>query len=284
MPSLRELQLRFAATLLDPAANDALAYVIGRGIPPHERIGFYRNNVIANFRNTLRAVYPVIERLVGEPFFDQAADRYLRTHPSSSGDLNRFGAHFAEFLETWPPARELRYLADVARLEWLVEESFHGADRESVQPADLAAVPPDQQALLCFELHPACRLLVSAFPIHRIWQVNQPDAPRDASVDLGEGGVYLLIRRDRHEVSIETLDHGSFCMLSLLAAGRNFDEAFHHAVSVQPDFDVAAFLKHHVTSGTFAGCDWPQSATTRLRSASRSARSLERRDGTLKFA
>ena len=259
MSSLRELQLKFVATLLDPAGNYAAAHVIDRAIPAQERIGFYRNNVLANFRQTLRAVYPVIERLVGEHFFDRAADRYMRVHPSASGDLNRFGEHFADFLETWPPARELSYLADVARLEWLVEASFHAGDRGSLRPEDLAAVPPDRQALLTFDLHPACRLLVSAYPIHRIWRVNQPDAPGDAAVDLAQGGVFLLVRRCGHEVAIETLGHGEFCMLSLFAAGRNFDEALRYAVSVQPDFDVAAFLQRHVIGGTFTGFDWPLS-------------------------
>jgi hypothetical protein len=257
MSSLRELQLKFVATLLDPAGNYAAAHVIDHAIPAQERIGFYRNNVIANFRQTLRIVYPVIERLVGARFFERAADRYMRVHPSAGGDLNRFGEHFADFLDTWPPARELSYLADVARLEWLVEESFHAADRDSLRAEGLAAVPPDRQNLLTFELHPACRLLVSAYPIHCIWQVNQPDAPGDATVDLAQGGVFLLVRRRGHEVAIETLDHGGFCMLSLFAGGRNFGEALRYAVSVQPDFDVAAFLQRHVIGGTFTGFDWP---------------------------
>ena len=259
MSSLRELQLKFAATLLDPEGGYAAAHVIDDAIPAHERIGFYRNNVISNFRQTLRAVYPVIERLVGARFFDHAADGYMRAYPSASGDLNRYSEAFADFLDTWPPARELPYLADVARLEWLVEESFHAADRESLRPSDLAVVPPDRQALLTFDLHPSCRLLASAYPIHRIWQANQPDAPGDAAVDLAQGGVFLLVRRHGHEVVIEALDHGGFCMFSQFAAGRSFDDALCCAVSAQEDFDVADFLQRYVPSGAFAGFDWPLS-------------------------
>ena len=257
MPSLRELQLKFAAMVLDPAGDYAAAHIVANAIPTRERFGFYRNNVMANFRQTLRVVYPVIERLVGADFFDRAADDYQRVHPSSSGDLNRYGQYFADFIETWAPARALPYLADVARLEWLVEKSFHAANRQSLRPIDLVAVPPDRQALLTLDLHPACHLLVSAYPIHRIWQANQPDAPDDASVDLADGGVFLLVRRHGHAIAIEPLDRGGFCMLSLLAGGRKFGEALRDAVSVQPDFDVAAFLLRHVAGGTFAGFDWP---------------------------
>jgi hypothetical protein len=259
MPSLRELQLKFAAALLDPAGHYAAAHVIDGAIPANDRIGFYRNNVGSAFRKTLRAVYPVVERLVGARFFDGAVNRYMREHPSASGDLNQFGEYLADFLETWPAAQALPYLADVARLEWLFEESFHAADAARLNPADLGAVAPDRQPLLTFALHPACRLLVSAYPIHRIWQANQPGAPDDATVDLAEGGVFLLLRRDGHEVIMETLDHGAFCMLSLLAAGRNLEEAVRYALSVHPDFDAAAFLQHHVIDGTFTAFDCPLS-------------------------
>jgi len=259
MPSLRELQFKFVATLLDPAGGYADALVAGNAIAAPDRIGFYRNNVVSNYRAALRAVYPVVERLVGTVFFDHASDRYMRVHPSSSGDLNRFGEHFADFIETWPPAQDLPYLADVARLEWCIEESFHAADYASIRPAELASVPPDRQALLTFELHPSCRLLVSAFPVLCIWQVNQPHSPANATVDLAAGGEFLLVRRDGHDVAIEPLDRGGFCMLSLFAAGRNFDEAWRYADSVQPGFDVAAFLQRHVLGGTFAAFDWPVS-------------------------
>ena len=259
MPSLRELQLKFAASLIDPAGGYVDAQVEAKATPAPERIGFYRNNVVSNYRATLRAVYPVVERLVGATFFDRAADRYMRVHPSPSGDLNRFGEHFADFVETWPPVHHLPYLADVARLEWCIEESFHAADSASVQPAALATVPPDRQAFLTFDLHPSCRLLVSEFPVLRIWQANQPDASIGAAVDLAEGGEFLLVRRTGHDVAIESVDHGSFCMLSLFAAGRRFEEAWRYADSVQPGFDVVAFLQSHVPGGTFANFDWPAS-------------------------
>lgn len=257
MPPLRELQLRFAANLLDPAGRYAAAHVLEGAIAADERIGFYRTNVISNYRDTLRAVYPVVESLVGSRFFDHAADRYLRVHPSTSGDLNRFGGQFADFLETYPPAHTLEYLADVARLEWLVEESFHAAERPRFALSELAAVPPDRQELLTFTLHPACRLLASAFPVQRIWEMHQPGWQGGDSIDPGEGGVLLLVRRDNHQVTLETLDHVSFCMLSLLGAGRNVDEAFRYASSVQENFDLAAFLQHCVANGVLVDFDWP---------------------------
>ena len=51
----------------------------------------------------------------------------LRT-TSASGGLNELGGHLADFLPAFAPARELPYLADVARLEWLVHKAHYAAD------------------------------------------------------------------------------------------------------------------------------------------------------------
>src|ERR1700692_3315611 len=122
MPSLHELQRAFAVATVfgDPAALASLGVVAG-GLKAEARIDMYRGNVLGNYRKALAATYPVIKRLVGAPFFDAASDHFVRGYPSTRGDINRYGADFAAFLGEYPPARDLRYLPDVARLELAVE-------------------------------------------------------------------------------------------------------------------------------------------------------------------
>lgn len=118
MLRLRELQLSFVEAVL--AGNDvAIASQLKvRGGTPESRLKVYRNNTFSNLRAALADVYPVILRLVGEDFFKHAATHFIRAHPSTSGDLNDYGGGFGEFLAAFPPAAELPYLCDVARLEW----------------------------------------------------------------------------------------------------------------------------------------------------------------------
>ena len=106
-PSLPELQDAFArGVFLD--GSRVLDWIES----PTARFDIYRSSVLSNFRNALRAVYPVVARLTGEPFFDQAADRYARETRSLSGDLHLYGDLFPDFLTTYAPAEELVYLAD----------------------------------------------------------------------------------------------------------------------------------------------------------------------------
>ncbi|MGI9047147.1 MAG: HvfC/BufC family peptide modification chaperone [Burkholderiales bacterium] len=140
MHSLRDLQRTFAASLLASAHCDAI--LARPGMDADARLGIYRNNVFSNYREALRAVYPVIERLVGSEFFRHAADRFIATHESVNGYLHRFGEGFADFLQGFPGAEHLVFLSDTAHLEWLIHESFHAADHAPLALRRLAEIGP----------------------------------------------------------------------------------------------------------------------------------------------
>lgn len=119
-----KLQTELAQSVLAQAQTGFIERIVTTGLSRGRHLAIYRNNVFSNFREVLRAVYPVVERLVGESFFNYAADRFIRLYPSTSGGLHRFGGDFAEFLASFPPAADLVYLPDTARLEWLGLGSF----------------------------------------------------------------------------------------------------------------------------------------------------------------
>lgn len=247
MPSLHELQSAFVEAVFAARSTTPC-----RGLTPRTKCCFevYRNNTFANFTEALRAVYPAIERLVGDEFFAHAARRFVRDKPSTSGDLHRFGANFAEFLAALPACRDLAYLPDTARLEWLMHEAFHAADHPPLNLGRLAAVPPERYDALRFCLHPACRLLTSPYPVHRIWQVNQSDTAETATVDLAEGGVHLLIARPATTVEIELVTPAEFAALAALSRGDPLGDSFEYARRQDSGFDAGQFLRRRVSAHT----------------------------------
>ena len=255
MPSLLELQQAFAASLAEPANGleaAVLSFVVADHVAVDERLAVYRNNARHNAREALRAVYPVVEQLVGARFFDHAADLYAAAHPSTSGDIHAFGGEFRTFLAAFEPAAGLAYLPDVARLEWAMHEVFHAAAAPPFPLERLAGVAEDAHAALRFVLNPACRLVASAWPVHRLWALHQPGAVWDAAFDIGAGGVDLLVRRSGFEV--EPLPAAEFAMLRRLAAGEPLGAALEATQQAAPAFDLAAFLQRHLLSATL--CDF----------------------------
>lgn len=251
MSSLLEFQRDFAASLFDQPRAPRVAQP-AEPTPRRALFGVYRNNVFSNFREALHATFPVVEQLVGKEFFEHAARRFVRSQPSRSGDLQRYGEGYPEFLAAFPGVESLPYLPDVAQLEWLMHEAFHAPEHAPLSLLRLAEVAPDDCDDLVFVLHPACRLLASDYPVHQIWQANQPEG--DGAVNLAAGCVRLLVRRAGYSVRLDPLGRGEFALLSLLASGQCFARACEHVFASDRDFDVAAFLRQHVLSGTL--CDF----------------------------
>ena len=243
MPSLRELQTDFVDAVFTLGDHDVTGHICSDGLHANERMNIYRRNVSTNLRNALQAIYPVVFRLVGPGFFNHAAGAYLRRHPSVSGDLNDYGGAFGRFLAAWPPAATLSYLPDTARLEWQVQQVFHAAEHAGLPGERLAGVAAERYAALRFHLHPAVRLFESAYPVHRIWQVNQDGYAGDHTVDLSEGGVRLLIQRNAELIELQPLSAGVWALLQSFARGHRFEDACEAAFRAEPGFDLAGVLQ-----------------------------------------
>jgi len=248
MPSLSELQRGFAAgTIFDDAAAIAQLGIVSAGIDPASRIAIYRNNVLGNYRKALAATYPVTRRLVGAAFFDGAVEAFVRAYPSRHGDVNHYGGDLPCFIATYGPAHALVYLPDVARLEWAIDQANIAADAAPLDLAALATVAADAWGDLRFQLHPSTGLIESPYPILHIWRANQPGAG-DETIDLGEGGDQLLVRRTAQGVTIERLDAGDYALLAGLSAGATLSDASRRAQILDPAFDLSATLQRHVAS------------------------------------
>jgi Putative DNA-binding domain len=259
MPSLRDLQLRFAAALAGDAKAAAVFAVgpasAGRATAAliEQRLAIYRGNGRANYRNALAATFPVVARLTGLPFFHAVVDAFVATHPPAAGDLNVYGDRLPGFLRTYPPAAGLPYLADVAALEWAIDEANRAADAPRVPDAVLAALamaPAERLPQVRLTLDPSCRLVASAYPILRIWRANQLDRAGDERIGQDEGGVALIVRRDAPGVALESLAASEHAWLVALARGEALGAAIDAAVAVDAAFELGTALRQHIAVGT----------------------------------
>ena len=89
---LRDVQQAFVGSVagaLPPAELDRLIrHIADDEVGAQARLAVYANTVRINRQNALRATYPVVERLVGEDFFNYAAETFSRSYPSQSGNLD----------------------------------------------------------------------------------------------------------------------------------------------------------------------------------------------------
>lgn len=252
-------QADFSAALLAPDFVCPPGLRSWNGSDPGKRFAVYRNNVIVGLVDALADSYPVVQALVGEEFFRAMAGVFVRQVPPRSPVLAWYGVGFADFIEAFPPAASLPYLADVARLEQLRIDAWHAADAAPLPMDALASLLADSGRLpgTGFILHPALRVMSSAHPVVSLWAAHQTDEPADAlaEIDLARGEAALL-QRPGLEVEIVRIETGAAEFLRQLQAGARLGAA----IAASATFDLTATLSLLIRGGAFVRAMSPGSA------------------------
>ena len=261
MPTLRELQRRFAAALFDTASEQMNAEIRANGI---DRLWIYRSQLRAVFARTLALEFPVIERLLGADYFRQLALEFQAAHPSRAGNLQHIGAPFSGFLRQRFCAGQYDYLPDVAALEWALQESLVAPDSPPLDPQALRSFAPSNYAHLNFALHPAVRLVSSSYPLLAIWNANQAGSTANRIIDLASGETRLLIHRGAQGVEFHILSAAEFALLDALAEDHCLGDALDIAAAVDTAFELGVTLRRLVALGAFTGATLRQSSENAL--------------------
>lgn len=240
MPALRELQADFASAMLSGRSPPGLSRaIVDAGIAAEARLGIYRANVLLSLRRLLEATFPATRRLFGPERFARLADDFVRQAPPERPQLLAFGGDLPAFLIAVDPV-----IADVARLEWAREEAFHAADVPTLDPARLAAIPPERCAALRLVPHPSLRLVRSEAPLHVLWA----DEPHDG------GAQQVLVTRPDMLVVTRRISPGDAALVEALVGGATLEEAAVTALACEPGFDLQLALAAHLSAGSFAAC------------------------------
>lgn len=260
MPSLNELQASLMDALFE-RQHAVAAHLAADNVDPVRRIGIYANNLQHSLGAALAAVYPTVHELVGEQFFAGMASRYIRQHPSRSGNLQEFGAWMPDFIAGLEAAASLPYLADVARLDWAWHAVFHSVAAPACDAgaalSALAAAPEASRAAAQMRWQPAARLLASAHPVFSIWRWHQLPASERETLNLEAGAEQLLIYSHAGDVHVMPLDAAEHGLLQAFNAGECLAAAAGAALAADPQFDLAPALARHLANGVLGAPSWP---------------------------
>ncbi|OQW93797.1 MAG: DUF2063 domain-containing protein [Beggiatoa sp. IS2] len=216
-----------------------------------DRLAIYRSSVIGKLSRTLGRIYPVGQRLVGAEFFKTITADYIHHYPSVSPNLGDYGEQFAHFIAQSPTVAILPYLADVLRLEWHWHKIFTGIDSLPFDFKALAIISPTQWSEIIFRLPPTFALLESAYPIHRIWAVNQPDYQGEPLVHLEEGGVKMFLWRKEYAMRLEFVTEEEWLLLHQFQENKKFAMVCEELAHT--DLNIPVLLQQFVQRGWING-------------------------------
>lgn len=263
MPTLRELQEAMSRSLIGIAAArcsgglaEAAAAAPVPGLSPaaQSRLSIHRSTCRGTLINALGMSYPAVQRLVGREFFASAAQHFIDEHAGGVPDsayLNEYGREFGAFLRSFDAAAGLCYLADVAELEWAVNEALHAPEAARLDAAQLAIrIGGDPEVR--FVPHPSIRLLSLRYPADTIWRgaLDEDDATL-ASVDLASGPIWLLVERADAGLQVCRLTGQAWRFTERLCAGVPLCAALDLPAGAEPQLTAADVLARHLSAGRF---------------------------------
>jgi hypothetical protein len=223
---------------------------------PGRRFAVYRNNVMVSLVDALADTYPVTQALVGEEFFRSMAGVFTRANPPRTPVMAHYGHGFAGFIESFPPAAGLPYLADVARLEMLRVQACHAADAAAIRPEEITVLlaDPERVGQARFRFHPSLQTLVSPYAVASLWAAHQAedlDAAL-AAVDLSLPESALIVRVGL-DVEIHRIRAATPDFIRHLQAGLGLAAAVERALTTDATFDLTGTLGLLLRSNSITG-------------------------------
>ncbi|MGL6162193.1 HvfC/BufC family peptide modification chaperone [Microbulbifer sp.] len=250
------MEEHWAAALLDPEAPTPPDLTSWNGSDPGQRFAVYRNNVVVSLVESLAQTFPVTCELVGEEFFRAMGREFVRARPPRSTLLARYGEGFAEFVDSFPPAASVPYLADMARLEMHCLVALHAADADPAAPQVLEAALREPECLpaLRLGLHPSLHCLRSEFAVFSLWDAHRGELDISQVDPVAAECGWIL--RSGLEVRLLPMCAGDCDFVEALARGDSFGEAA-EAAGGDREFDLGRCLEALLRWGmvTSVNCD-----------------------------
>ena len=151
--NLLALQRDFTSHLLDKkdlTIINSLPYSTQEALA---RLNIYRNNVTGNFESVLSSIFEVVKKIVGEKYFEKLVTEYIKTYPSTSGNLDYYGDSFPKLVKKKLKEHKLLYLEDVAKLELLYHQSYFAKDvKKNFDVEKFKKISPEKYMNLSFEI------------------------------------------------------------------------------------------------------------------------------------
>lgn len=218
------------------------------------RLQIYRNNIIGSLTKAMQLTYPLIVKLTGENFAASMMRSFVRENPPREACLARYGGGLDLYIKSYAPARGLPYLADIARLEWAMNESYYAPDDKPLTPFYLQNIHGCEVADIIFRLRSSVKLLESSWPLLAIREFCMLEN-RDESqtLDLDQGGCNIMLYRPTLSVEVASVDMPEYKFLRGIQAGKPLGDILANVLQTYPDFDFQKFLQKHLALETFSG-------------------------------
>ena len=186
-----------------------------------QHLSIYRQSYIARLRTCMQSQFKCLAYALGESLFQDFADQYLDSHPSTSYTLNDLGKNFAAFLEKTRPQDEYeeenwpQFMIELASFEYALSEMFDA-------PEINVNVPDNNTSDHLLTVAPQLLLFEHQFPICNFYldfNANLlPELPFPQHSHCG-------ISRQNYKLGLFSIGPDQYHFLNSIQSGASITEA-----------------------------------------------------------
>lgn len=223
-------------------------------VPVGTRLAIYRGGYGARLTEALQTNFPVLSQLLGESDFEAMAAAYIRAHDSPYASIRYYGDALERFLTEDPTYAAVPVLAELARWEWAMTETFDAADAPALDVSAMAAVSPDDWSELGFRWHPSVHRLQLCWNVPPIWNAITKATQRPEPSLAAEPEQWLMWRRDADlEIYFRSLSASEAAAIDAARAGASFGDVCDLLCELVEEADAPAhaarYLREWLQSG-----------------------------------
>ncbi|HKP26341.1 MAG TPA: DNA-binding domain-containing protein [Dongiaceae bacterium] len=203
---LADLQAAYRGYLLSGDGAALAPAIVADSFDGAERLAIYRNNFLISLGEALKANFPVTLQLLGAEFFEQAARRFVLSHPPQRPCLFEYGAGFADHLRDLPHMATRPYIVDMTRFEFARIAAYNAPAEPAVAPESLVGLTPEQLEALPIRRARHALVLAVRAPVLALWQTHQEAEPDFGAIDMTPRSQALLVCRPDQALMYQELD------------------------------------------------------------------------------
>jgi hypothetical protein len=247
---LQEQQQALLRALWLPRHEEAIEAIAPgvRGPQWQRGLKAYRSNGHALAQRALAGAYPVVAQLLGEENFFALALQLWQRHPPQRGDVAQWGGALAGHIESVTELHAQEpYLADVARVEWLLHCAATAADA-AADPASFQLLAERDPACLGLVLSPGTACLASVYPVASIINAHlsgEPTLEEAGRLLRGRVQETALVWRQGFKPRLRQAAPGEAAFVAALQEKRSLADS----LAAAPEFNFNDWLVPAVQSG-----------------------------------
>jgi hypothetical protein len=183
-------------------------------------IEVYQEDYLSRLTEALKNTYRGIYSLIGEDDFKKLSQDFIACTPSSSKDLDDYGANFSDFCKDHPHSQLYEFLSSLASLEWEFRLLFHRGMSLGLTADQLPAAIETGAKLI---LTPSCKLLTYPYLISELYAIKDLDEDQSHPFDYKKPE-WLVLYKKENLIFIKAITQSQWEFLKLLEFPLNMLE------------------------------------------------------------